>query len=117
MALLKKEVFIWSQAATDAFIDLKRALTTGLVLQIPDFDKPFIVDCDASSTGFGAVLHQGQGPIAFYSKAVAPQHAKLAVYERELIGLVHAVCHWRPYLLVREFIVRADHCSLKHLLD
>jgi transposase InsO family protein len=36
--------------------------------------------------------------VAFFSKPIAPRHAKLAAYERELIGLVHAVCHWRAYL-------------------
>jgi len=97
-ALLKREAFLWSSAATEAFDALKQALTTAPVLQLPDFDKPFIVDCDASGTGFGAVLHQGDGPIAFFSRSVAPQHAKLAAYERELIGLVQAVRHWRPYL-------------------
>ena len=48
---------------------------------------------------------------------MAPQHAKLAAYERELIGLVHAVRHWRPYLWGRRFIVKTDHNSLKYLLD
>ncbi|CAN6308396.1 unnamed protein product [Urochloa humidicola] len=116
-ALLKKEAFRWSEDATTTFNNLKAALTTGPVLQLPDFTKEFIVDCDASGSGFGAVLHQGQGPIAFFSKTVAPQHAKLAAYERELIGLVQAVRHWRPYLWTRTFSIRTDHCSLKYLLD
>jgi hypothetical protein len=48
---------------------------------------------------------------------VAPRHCALAAYERELIGLVHAVRHWRPYLWGRRFIVKTDHYSLKYLLD
>jgi hypothetical protein len=96
--LLKKEGFTWTMPATEAFEELKKSLTTAPVLQLPDFDKSFIVDCDTSGSGFGAVLHQQEGPIAFYSRAIAPQHAKLAAYERELIGLVQAVRHWRPYL-------------------
>jgi transposase InsO family protein len=42
---------------------------------------------------------------------------KLAAYERELIGLVQAVRHWRPYLWGRHFTVRTDHYALKFLLD
>jgi hypothetical protein len=84
---------------------------------MPIFDKPFIVNCDASGTGFGAVLHQEAGPIAFYSRPVAPHHSKLAAYERELIGLVKVVRHWRPYLWTRSFIVRTDRYALKFLLD
>jgi hypothetical protein len=84
---------------------------------MPDLSKKFIVECDASGSGFGAVLHQGDGVVAFFSRPIAPRHAKLAAYERELIGLVHAVRHWRPYLWGRAFLVRTDHYSLKYLLD
>jgi hypothetical protein len=41
----------------------------------------------------------------------------VAAYERELIGLVLAIRHWRPYLWGRRFLVRTDHFSLKYLLD
>jgi hypothetical protein len=83
---------------------------------MPDFAKPFIVECDASSHGFGAVLIQEGHPIAFYSRPVAPRHRALAAYERELIGLVQAVRHWRPYLWGRSFVIRTGHYSLKYLL-
>lgn len=89
----------------------------GPVLHMPDFTKDFVVDCDASGSSFGAVLHQGQGSIAFFSRALAPQHAKLAAYKRELIGLVKAVRHWRPYLWAHSFTVRTDHFALMYLLD
>lgn len=116
-ALLKKESFLWSEEADHAFFALKTALTTAPVLQLPDFTKAFTVECDASGFGFGTVLHQGAGPIAYFSRAIAPRHASLAAYERELIGLVEAVRHWRPYLWGRSFIVKTDHYSLKFLLD
>ncbi|WVZ49480.1 hypothetical protein U9M48_000838 [Paspalum notatum var. saurae] len=67
---------------------------------MPDIDKPFTVDWDASGVGFGAVLHQGTGLLAFFSRPFAAHHLKLAAYEWELIGLVQAVRHWHPYLWV-----------------
>jgi len=48
---------------------------------------------------------------------IAPRHAKLAAYERELIGLVTTVKHWRPYLWGRTFIIRSNHYILKYILD
>jgi len=116
-ALLKREAFTWTAEAEAAFLALKTALITAPLLQLPDFTKRFVVDCDASGAGFGAVLHQGDGAIAFFSRPVAPHHAKLPAYERELIGLVKAVRHWRPYLWGRAFTIRTDHWSLKFLLD
>jgi hypothetical protein len=70
--LLKKDAFLWTDEATTAFTALKEALTTAPVLHLLDFTTYFIVDCDASGTGFGAVLHQDAGPIAFFSKQFAP---------------------------------------------
>jgi hypothetical protein len=100
-----------------AFRSLQRVLTTTPMLQLPSFDWEFIVECDASGSGIGAVLHQGVGAIPFFSHQAAPRHAKLAAYERELIGLVQAVRHWRPYLLGWPFLIHTDHFSLKFLLD
>jgi hypothetical protein len=116
-ALLRKEGFSWTEEAAAAFSALKDAVTAAPVLAMPDFTKPFVVECDASSHGFGAVLVQDSHPIAFFSRPVVPRHRALAAYEREIIGLVHAVRHWRPYLWGRHFVVKTDHYSLKYLLD
>ena len=102
--LLRKDAFAWDDEADAAFQALKGALSTGPVIQMPDFDKQFVVDCDASGTGFGAVLHQDARPLAFFSWPFAARHLKLAAYERELIGLVQAIRHWRPYLWGRHFL-------------
>jgi hypothetical protein len=115
--LLRKDAFRWSDEASAAFTALKTALSTALVLHLLDFSRAFMVDCDASGSGFGAVLHQGAGPIAFFSRPFAAWHLKVAAYERELIGLVQVVRHWRPYLWGHAFIVRTDHYALKFMLD
>jgi len=117
LTALLKEAFQWSSAAEVAFKELQRALTSAPALALPDFDKPFTVECDASGSGIGAVLHQDSEAIVFFSRALPPRHRGLAAYERELIGLAQAVRHWRPYLWGRAFVVRTDHQPLKFILD
>ena len=70
----RKTVFNGQKKSLFSFQSLKDALSTAPVLHLPNFSKPFIVDCDASGTGFGAVLHQGDGPLAFYSRPFAARH-------------------------------------------
>jgi hypothetical protein len=81
-ALLKREAFSWNDEAELAFLQLKAVLVSAPLLQLPDFSKRFIVDCDASGAGFGGVLHQGDGTVAYFSRVVVAHHAKLPAYER-----------------------------------
>jgi hypothetical protein len=81
-ALLKKDSFIWNEEATQAFELLKQAVATPPVLILPDFEKPFIIECDASGLGVGAVLMQDHQPIAFFSKALKGKALHLSTYEK-----------------------------------
>ena len=46
--------------AKDAFETLKKACLEAPVLAFSDFDKPFLLEMDASKLGLGAVLSQQQ---------------------------------------------------------
>ncbi|CAM8979757.1 unnamed protein product [Rhodiola kirilowii] len=65
--LLKKEGFLRGLEATQAFIDLKAALSSASVLALPNFEKVFVVEIDASNTGIWAVLIQEHHPICYIS--------------------------------------------------
>nr|XP_025884730.1 uncharacterized protein LOC112940684 [Solanum lycopersicum] len=57
--LLKGDTFRWNEEADQAFIALKHDMSTTLVLALPDYTKEFNVEADASLTGIGVVLMQG----------------------------------------------------------
>jgi hypothetical protein len=116
-SLLKKKAFQWTEAATSAFQALKEAMVSTPVLQLPNFQKQFIVETDACDLGIGAVLMQDQHPLAFLSKPLSATHQQLSIYDKEFLALLMAVERWRPYLQRGEFVIRTDHHSLCYLDD
>jgi hypothetical protein len=66
--LLEKEAkFKWSLQCDEAFLTLKKLLTTASVLAQPDIDKSFDMYYDASGMGIGGVLMQDDRAIAYAS--------------------------------------------------
>ena len=63
--LLKKNSFRWNDEAEKCFEALKNIMSSTLVIATPDFTKPFVVECDASTFSIGAFLMQEGHPIAF----------------------------------------------------
>ena len=66
--LLKRNSFLWDDEERKCFETLKQIMSSTPVLKTPDFSKPFVIECDASGFGIGAVLMQEGHPIAFESR-------------------------------------------------
>ncbi|XP_019163484.1 PREDICTED: uncharacterized protein LOC109159828 [Ipomoea nil] len=115
--MLKNDGFKWGPKSDQAFEQLKSALCNSPVLALPNFQKDFIVEADASHKGMGAVLVQEGKPIAFFSKAFGEKHLGLSIYEKEYLSIINVVDRWRPYLLERHFAIKTDHHSLQFLLE
>ncbi|GKC98005.1 gypsy/ty3 retroelement polyprotein [Tanacetum coccineum] len=107
----------FSEEAQTAFLTLKLAMTQTPVLALPDYNKTFMVETDASRVGIGAVLQQDGHPIAYLSKTLVLKHQALSTYEKEFLAMLMALEKWRSYLLDRHFKIKTDHFSLKYLLN
>ncbi|KRX85244.1 Retrovirus-related Pol polyprotein from transposon [Trichinella sp. T6] len=120
-ALTKKgEKWHWGPKEEEAFTLLKKALVSPPILGHPDFDRTFLLDVDASEDAVGAVLSQqgGQDPpsvIAYASRSLSRAERGYCATRREMLALVWATQHFRPYLYGRRFIARTDHNSLRWL--
>ena len=114
--IIKKDVgFKWEKEQELAFNTLKDQLCSTPILVLPNFDKTFEIECDASGIGIGAVLMQEKRPIAFFSEKLNGAQLKYSTYDKELYALVRALEVWQHYLLSKEFVIHTDHESLKHL--
>jgi hypothetical protein len=109
----------WEDRQQKAFDELKRRVTTEPVLAHPILTDPFKLEVDASGFAMGAVLLQKKDdgkkhPIAYYSKTLSAAERNYDVYDLELLAIVNAMDHWRPYLAgsPHKVIIYSDHQNL-----
>jgi hypothetical protein len=115
-SLLEKGVdFSWTDERQKAFEELKKRLTTALVLTLPDQSKRFTVYCDASRDGLGCVLMQEGRVIAYASRQLRRHELNYPTHDLELAVVVHALKIWRHYLFGQRCDIYTDHKSLKYI--
>jgi len=102
-ALKRKEAkFIWAQEHQSAFESLKQALSEAPVLQVPEFEKEFVLVTDASDLAIFAVLKQRVGedlePVSYYSRLLSPAERRYSTYEKECLAVLFGCEKCRSYL-------------------
>ncbi|KAE8672958.1 putative CCCH-type zinc finger family protein [Hibiscus syriacus] len=112
---LKGRDFQWSEEAEASFQLAKQKMTEAPVLALPDFDKVFEVNCDASGVDIGGVLSQAGRPVVFFSEKLSGSKKNYSTYDLEFYTIVQSLTHWRHYLVQKEFILFTDHEALKYI--
>ncbi|KAK8616657.1 hypothetical protein V6N13_116627 [Hibiscus sabdariffa] len=114
--LRKDQPFEWSEDRQRSFDKLKQALTHTPVLIQPEPGKEFTVYSDASHSGLGCVLMQGNNVVAYASRQLKPHELNYPTHDLELAAIVFALKIWRHYLYGKKCHMFTDHKSLKYLL-
>ncbi|GJZ43917.1 putative reverse transcriptase domain-containing protein [Tanacetum coccineum] len=95
----------------------KYKLCEAPILALPEGNDDFVVYCDASYQGLGAVLMQREKVIAYASRQLKPHEENYTTHDLELGAVVFALKIWRHYLYDTKCTVFTDHKSLQHILD
>nr|GFB63512.1 putative reverse transcriptase domain-containing protein [Tanacetum cinerariifolium] len=90
--------FDWSEKAEAAFQLLKQKLCRASILALPVGSENFVVYCDASRKGLGAVLMQREKVIAYASRQLKIHEKNYTIHDLELEALVFALKMCNHYL-------------------
>jgi archaellum component FlaC len=112
--LKKSQGWDWSVRSQKAFDELKAAVMKEPVLALPDFNKNFEVQTDASDFAIGGVLMQGGHPIAFESRKLNDAERRYTVQEKEMTAIIHCLRVWRHYLLGSHFVIKTDNVATSY---
>jgi len=119
----KGKKFVWTTEYETAFSNLKKRLTTSLVLLHPDNTKQFIVECDASNFAVGAVLSQYDNenklhPVAYHSRSLNNAELSYPITDKEFLAIKEAFSTWNHLLVGAKFKVKVytDHKNLIYTL-
>ena len=85
------------------------------ILDFPDFNKIFQVECDASGSAIGVVLSQEGKPMAFFSEKLNDAKEKHSMYDQEFYAIVQALKKWRNYLIPKKFVLYTYHKALQYI--
>jgi hypothetical protein len=107
--LEKDKKFKWTPAYESSFKELKKRLTTALILVMLDIEKPFSSYCDASGQGLACVLLQECHVIALASRQLRKHEVNYPTHDLELAIEVHALMIWRHYVMGRRCELYTNH--------
>ncbi|GKF14750.1 putative reverse transcriptase domain-containing protein, partial [Tanacetum coccineum] len=99
------------------FLGLAGYYRSAPILALPEGTKDFMVYCDASLKGYGAVLMQREKVIAYASRQLKVHEENYTTHDLELGVVVFALRLWRHYFYRTKCVVFTDHNSLRYILN
>ncbi|GJZ60786.1 putative reverse transcriptase domain-containing protein [Tanacetum coccineum] len=111
------KTYEWGEEEEEAFQLLKGKLCSAPILALLEGSEDFVVYCDASLKGYGAVLMQREKVIAYASRQLRTHEENHTTHDLELGAVVFALRLWRHYFYGVKYTVFTDYKSLQYILD
>lgn len=120
--LLKKNIeWCWTDKCHQAFIRIKKVLSSSPVLAHYNPNSPLVLSVDSSQYGLGAVLTQKhidgtERLVSCASRTLAPAELNYSQLDKEALAIMFGVTKHHQYLYGRHFVLRSDHKALSYIL-
>ena len=119
--LTKKDAeWIWSDECEKSFQTLKTNLITAPILAFPNPNRPYLITCDASTTGLGFILSQKdengiERVISYSGRALRKAEKNYSITELEALSVIAAFKQFHPYIYGNFVTLRTDHKALQYI--
>ena len=111
--------FVWTDACDLTGTRLREALISDAILVHPDYTRDYLLDCDGSGEGLGAVLLQahdgGAKVVAYASRSLLEHDKKWIATELRAAALIWALETFRPYIDGVHVTNRTGHAPLEYI--
>ncbi|GJW67163.1 putative reverse transcriptase domain-containing protein [Tanacetum coccineum] len=113
----KDKKYEWGKEEDEAFQTLKQKLCSAPILVLSEGMEDFVVYCDASLKGYGAVLMQRAKVIVYASRQLKTHEENYTTHDMELGAIVFSLRLRRHYLYGTKCMVFTNHKSLHYILN
>lgn len=116
--LLKKDTpWVWDSTCQRSFNQLKKALSSKVLLTHYNPHLEIIISSDASNKGIGACIQHRMTdntirPIAYASRSYQPAERNYSQIEKEALSIIFAVKKFHKFIFGRKFTLQTDHKPL-----
>ncbi|GJX52318.1 putative reverse transcriptase domain-containing protein [Tanacetum coccineum] len=111
----KDKKYEWGKEEEEDFQILKQKLCSAPILVLLEGTEDFVVYCDASLKGFGAILMKRENVIAYASRQLKVHEENYTTHDLELGAVVFALGLWRHYLQLRWIELLSDYdCEIRY---
>jgi hypothetical protein len=112
--------FEWTEEMEKSFVRLKECLNGEVRTYLPNYEKIFILETDASDTGLGASLLQlnekgDMVPIRWASRKLTKAEMNYGITEKEFLAVVWGIEYFDYQLRGRKFKLITDHIALESI--
>ena len=114
-----KKTIDWSPECEEALTQVQQLLSQKPILILPDLNKTFTVQTDASNVGIAGVMLQDLGgklhPVAYVSRKLLDRETRYSTIEKECLAIVWTLKKLDRYLWGQTFTLQTDHKPLTFL--
>ena len=114
-----KKSIEWTADCEEALLQVQKLLSDKPILILPELNKAFTVQTDASNIGVAGVILQELGgklhPVAYVSRKLLERETRYSTIEKECLAIVWTLKKLDRYLWGQKFTLQTDHKPLTFL--